>query len=362
MMSEALPQKLVVDVLVVGLGPAGASAAAAAARGGASVLAIDRKAVPGVPVQCAEFVPAMIGQATDVFGDAAIQRITSMTTFILPDGERHEEATFSGHMIDRARFDAALVGEAEASGAGWLFATLLRGISAAGEAQLSDGRIVAAQVIIGADGPRSAVGRIVGHVNAEISESRQITVPLLEAFEATDIFLSPDFPGGYAWLFPKGDVANLGIGVAQQERHRLKALLGALHAQLVEEGRVGSEILSHTGGAIPAGGLVGPVAVRGSATVLLAGDAAGLANPITGAGINPAVQSGTLAGAAAANISRGDVTAAAAYREDIEDLFGVSLARAVRRRQDLLAAFASGAMRSADLKRGWIAFPAYWAG
>jgi len=361
MMSEALPQDSVVDVLVTGLGPAGASAAAEAARGGASVLAIERKAVPGLPVQCAEFVPAMIGQATDVFGGAAVQRITSMTTFVLPGAERYDEPTFSGHMIHRALFDAALVREAEARGARCRFGVLLRDIGSDGAAMLSDGSSVRAGVIIGADGPRSAVGRIVGHENKDVSESRQITMPLLRPFEATDIFLSPDFPGGYGWLFPKGDVANLGIGVAQAERHRLKALLEALHAQLVDEGRVGREILSHTGGAIPAGGMVDPVATRDGVTVLLAGDAAGLANPITGAGINPAVQSGALAGAAAAKISRGDITAAEAYREDIEDLFGVSLARAVRRRQDLLVAFASGVVRGADLERGWIAFPAYWA-
>jgi digeranylgeranylglycerophospholipid reductase len=50
-----------VDVLVLGLGPAGARAAAAAARAGARVLAVDRKASAGLPVQCAEFVPALIG-------------------------------------------------------------------------------------------------------------------------------------------------------------------------------------------------------------------------------------------------------------------------------------------------------------
>ncbi len=50
-----------IDVLVLGLGPAGACAAAQAALQGCTVIAIDRKKVAGRPVQCAEFVPAMIG-------------------------------------------------------------------------------------------------------------------------------------------------------------------------------------------------------------------------------------------------------------------------------------------------------------
>ena len=51
------------DVLVAGLGPAGATAGAAiAAASGYQVIAVDRKLEAGVPVQCAEFVPAMIGR------------------------------------------------------------------------------------------------------------------------------------------------------------------------------------------------------------------------------------------------------------------------------------------------------------
>jgi hypothetical protein len=84
-------------------------------------------------------------------------------------------------------------------------------------------------------------------------ETRQITVPLRKPQDATDIFLSGDYRGGYAWLFPRGDVANLGLGVIPSDRHRLKSLLLQLHARLVDEDRVGSEVLALTGGAIPVG-------------------------------------------------------------------------------------------------------------
>ena len=51
-----------IDVLVVGLGPAGASAARAAVLAGASVIAVERRRAVGVPVQCAEFVPLPMGR------------------------------------------------------------------------------------------------------------------------------------------------------------------------------------------------------------------------------------------------------------------------------------------------------------
>src|SRR5690606_27573844 len=127
---------------------------------------------------------------------------------------------------------------------------------------------------------------------------------------------------GYGWLFPRGGEANLGIGAAQSARSRLKPMLEALHRRLCKEGRVGAEVLGLTGGAIPVGGMVPPVGSIGVLPVLLAGDAAGLANPVTGAGIASAVQSGQLAGRAAADWCRGHRPALEEYVSELEEIFG----------------------------------------
>jgi flavin-dependent dehydrogenase len=96
--------------------------------------------------------------------------------------------------------------------------------------------------------------------------------------------------------------------------------------------------------------------------VLLAGDAAGLANPVTGAGINAAIISGRLAGEAAVEALGGRPDAGPRYAEEIGDLFKTSLAQAVARRQELMRTYAGGGRPSAaDLQRSWIAFPQYWA-
>jgi flavin-dependent dehydrogenase len=84
--------------------------------------------------------------------------------------------------------------------------------------------------------------------------------------------------------------------------------------------------------------------------VLLAGDAAGLANPVTGAGIAAAVHSGRLAGQAAASRDY------RAYEEELADVYRAALDRALDRRSELLVS----KPEKAALRRGWIAYPEYW--
>jgi len=349
-----------VDVLVVGLGPAGSSAAAAAARAGCRVLAIDRRRQPGRPVQCAEFVPALIGIEVGDLARSVQQSIASMATFVEDDAPDFR-GNFPGRMLDRVAFDAALVERAEGAGAACAFGVAARRL-AEGRATLSDGGIIRVRAIVGADGPRSIVGRAIGQRNSALVETRQVTVPLNRASESTDIFLSRDIPGGYGWLFPKGRLANLGAGVDPEHKARLRAIVDRLHRSLAAEGRVGTDARALTGGAIPVGGIVGPTGALGSTLVLLAGDAAGLAHPVTGAGIAAAVHSGRLAGEAAARACAGDAAAARDYEAELRDVFGAALTRAVRRRRELASAMRAGVPGAkAALRRGWIAYPEYWA-
>jgi geranylgeranyl reductase family protein len=331
------------DVLVLGLGPAGASAAAEAARAGCKVIALDRKREAGIPVQCAELVP----QTVEVMPGAVRQRIDAMATFVEDDAP-DLKADFPGRMLDRARFDASLVQAAREAGAEVRLSSLVARINCYGVVELADGRTLSAPVIVGADGPRSRAGRAVGAVNTELVETRQITVGLKQPHRATDIFLSAEIPGGYGWLFPKGELANLGAGVSPQFKSRLKSIVSRLHASQCD--RVESEVLHLTGGAIPVGGMLKPWGFLEDTLVLLAGDAAGLANPVTGAGIAAAVHSGRLAGQAAA--TRGFRE----YEEELEDVYGAALERALMRRRQLL----DSRPEKAALRRGWIAYPEYW--
>jgi flavin-dependent dehydrogenase len=144
--------------------------------------------------------------------------------------------------------------------------------------------------------------------------------------------------------------------VAPSHKHRLKEIVDSLHARLADEGRVGTKVLARTGGAIPVGGALVPRGCLGNVPVLLAGDAAGLANPVTGAGIASAAQSGALAGEAVGLFLDGYASALIDYEDELDALFGAALVRALHRREELLRSTPT----PAALRRGWIAYPQYW--
>lgn len=350
-----------VDVLVIGLGPAGGAAALAAARAGLNVLAVERKKEIGVPVQCAEFIPLPLGKYAR--GDGVfIQRITGMQSILPSRTTMHSE--FPGLMVDRAAFDQALAAQAQQAGAKLQLNSSLAALDGAVSqalVQTPQGELeVAYRVLIAADGPHSNVARALGLHALETVHTRQYTVPLNVPCHDTDIWLSDDYPGGYAWLFPKGNQANLGLGMDKRWAADIKQPLDALHHQLIEAGMVGSEIISYTGGAIPVGGLRQRLTVG---NVLFTGDAAGLTHPITGAGIAAAVASGECAGeACAAWLLDGNRDALGDFEEDIRDQFEATLLRAVTRRQWLNLHWGTAAARHDDVqRRGWIAFPEYFA-
>ena len=349
-----------VDVLVIGLGPAGTAAAATAARGGLSVIGIDRRHEIGIPVQCAEFIPLPMGKYAKADG-VLHQHIRGMKSF-LPSGAV-EETEFPGLMIDRAAFDQALANQAREQGAElWLDSRLLSLDAGNNSAKIKTptGEVsVAYKFLVAADGPHSAIADALGLPEMEVVTTRQYTVPLKREYADTDIWLSADYPGGYAWLFPKGKWANLGLGLDKRFTSDMKVPLDALHKQLVEQGLVGEEIIYRTGGAIPVGGLREHLVVG---NVMFTGDAAGLTHPITGAGIAAAVISGERAGEAAVSmLIQHDEDALADFEEDVRDQFEVAVSRAVERRRWLDQYWKTEAAQTDSLHRkSWIAFPDYF--
>ncbi|MGM0552807.1 MAG: geranylgeranyl reductase family protein [Pseudomonadota bacterium] len=348
-----------VDVLVVGLGPGGASAARVCAAAGLSVLAVERNRAFGEPVQCAEFIPNPMGAYARPEG-VLRQRIDSMQSF-LPSGTV-EHSAFPGLMVDRREFDRAIIRTADANGAQLVTSAPLVSVAAtqhlARIREAGTEHVVGYRVLIAADGPHSPVAASLGLPALPVVQTRQYTVSLNRPYTATDVWLSDDYPGGYAWLFPRADRANLGLGADKRLAGDLKTPLDALHAQLVEQGLVGAKIHRRTGGAIPVGGLRDSL-VCGE--VLFVGDAAGLTHPITGAGIAAAVVSGEAAGEAAIGHLAGDADALADYDEEMRAQYGPALERACARRAFLNEHWRTPrAQDDAVQRRGWIAFSEYF--
>ena len=173
----------------------------------------------------------MIERDVPAVASVAQQAVARMLTFV--ESEQPEETPdFRGYMIDRDAFDRMLAERAADAGADCRYGSSVLNIDNDGAVHTSDGRLLRPRILIGADGPRSRVGAAIGRVNRCLVDTRQVTVPLVLPHDATDIFLSADYRGGYGWLFPKGAVANVGIGVEVGTRQQLKPMLDALLERL----------------------------------------------------------------------------------------------------------------------------------
>jgi digeranylgeranylglycerophospholipid reductase len=346
------------DVVVVGAGPAGASAALEAATAGARVLVAERKAVPGVPVRCAEHIPALLLREIPGKPDFIVQSVTGMRTH-LPDG-RVTETKGPGYIIDRARFDQTLVRAAAEAGAEIRTATRAVARHPDGLVLRQDHgapRTVRAGVIVGADGPRSLVGRWIESVNPRLIPALQVRLPLRRPLDATEIFFHPDFVGAYGWLFPRGESANVGLGICPTERGLppLAKTLRRFVDRLAALDRVHAKPLQGHFGWIPAG----PVRSVTAGNIVLAGDAAGQTHAITGAGVPQAVICGRMAGRWAARAAReNDLSLLEHYEAEWRDLFEETLSRAHRKRQLLESRWSE---LQAIVRSCWVAYREYHA-
>ena len=312
-----------VDVLVVGAGPAGSVAALEAQRAGPGldVLLLERDRAVGAPVRCAEGVgDAGLREFANPDGASWAARKITRVIFLAPDDTEVKVAEREvGWILDRTRFDAFLAGEAVAAGA-----HLSVGTEATGMARTSDGRwavtvrgpggtdTIRARIVIGADGVETMVGRWAGldtRVPSRDMEScAQYVVQGIE-FDPDAIYLQfgdQIAPGGYAWLFPKGEgIANVGLGILalKSKGRSARDYLDAWIARRYPRGaRLGLTV----------GGVIVHPTIKQSTTdgVLIAGDAAHMVNPLSGGGIVNAMKAGRLAGRTAAQaIAQRDTSA-----------------------------------------------------
>jgi len=347
------------DILVVGAGPAGSSAACAAARRGLVVLLVERRDKIGLPVRCAEFIPAPLLGEVDGGRDFIVQSVRGMRT-ILPDGGVTVTRA-PGFMIRRDLLDQTLARVAEEKGARLMASTrVLR--TEQGEVVIrrrrdSQEKRILAKVIIGADGPHSAVGRWIGSENRNLIPAVQWRVPLVSPVDHTEVYFDKDFYGGYGWLFPVGREANVGLGRKRRgfRDEPVGEVLGRFVSRLAEQGRVMRERIGTTAGWIPAE----PVRKVINKNVLLVGDAAGHTHPITGAGVSQAVIGGQMAGKWAARaVGTGDLGLLAAYEKEWCELFAPVQERAHERRKSIEEDWDR---LDTAIKTSWIAFREYYA-
>ncbi|MCP4230589.1 MAG: NAD(P)/FAD-dependent oxidoreductase [bacterium] len=343
------------DVLVVGAGPAGSSAAKAAAQCGAEVLVVE-KGVVGEPVRCGEFVPRMLAEEVVIPSCCVAQEVRTMKVFS-PGGEEHAFSS-PGFILDRAVFDKTLAEEAEREGVTIMLNTTCIGRDGP-KVSLKKGDTtfsVGARVVVGADGPRSTVGSWINENNTGFVVAMQYAVPLAEPMDRTEIYFSEGLFGGYGWLFPKKETANVGIGVklVPGGRPRLPEKLNAFISRLAADGKILAEPTSATCGLIP---VSGPVRTA-KKNVILVGDAAGQTHPITGAGVSQAITCGDIAGRVAADAAgRDEMASLSDYDKEWRAIYADELDRAKKRRELMEAEWGN---LGRILKKCWVSFREYY--
>jgi digeranylgeranylglycerophospholipid reductase len=344
------------DVLVIGAGPAGSSAAKYAALGGAKVILMDKKSEIGTPKRCAEGVSK---EGLEKLGIEPSERwVTKEATgvrMVSPNGtavnltEDKVKLPEAGYVLERKVFDKHMAMDAARAGAKIMVKTLATGL------RREDGQVIAnvesmgkefeikSKIIIAADGPESRVGRWAGlktalkPKNMESCAQFEMSGVDMDEPDCIEFHFGSVAPGGYAWIFPKGDdIANVGLGILTTltDKSAYQHLLDFVannpstkNAQPVEL-NIGGD---------PVGGLLKKLVAD---NLLVTGDAAGMVNPLTGGGIISGMTGGLLAGKLAAQcVADGDFTQKRLkeYEKQCEEEVGESFQKYLKAKNYLLS-------------------------
>lgn len=294
------------QIVVVGAGPAGSTAARFAAEAGADVVLIDRRTIVGKPVQCAGYLPTpgelaqMLPDVPDqdelyLVDDSFVLAHTYESVMVSPKG-RKKTLKFDGITIDRSEWDPHLVDLAVKAGAEFRPTTHVTGLEQ-GVLRTDRGDLLPG-VVIAADGPHSRVRRSLGLPDPKLiapalnAPSKMLHSGKIEMHFATEA------PGAYAWVIPAGQgMAHVGLGA--DPRRKVDDLRSNLESFAA---KVGAELGPITGGFVPS---AGPIKRTVTGNVMLVGDAAGHVMASNGGGVPIALAAGRAAGQVAARTVRG---------------------------------------------------------
>src|SRR5437870_2538956 len=290
------------------------------ARAGARVLLVDKARFPrdkpcggGLTLRAVRELPLSV--------DPVVEHVVERMSFRFRYGASFERGS-GGPLVlmtQRRRLDHFLAEQAAAAGADFR-----DGVKATVEDERTvrvDGRPVQTEVLIGADGANGTAARTLGlgggHVygvayegNVEYGHVPDGRYHGLAAIELGTI------PGGYGWVFPKGDHVNVGVGGWERVGPTLR---GELHELCARHGIDEASVEGLRGHRLP---LRRPGAVLARGRALLVGDAAGLVDPLSGDGMYEGFLSARLAAGAALDVLAGRAETVEPYRRALAQALG----------------------------------------
>ena len=297
------------DTIVIGAGPAGATAAYLLRRAGLRVLVLDRKTFPRsklcgglITWKTVRVLKGVFGCGPDDLAARGVIVHTSDRYAVCSHNHRSVEGRldFPFHFVDRAAYDNLWLEKAEAAGAAVLAPSRVKKVDARSPSvETADGAIYRGRYIIGADGATSRTrktlvreGLIDEKVRSGLARAMEARVPLPAAAAM------PDYPRiyyghiarGYAWSFPGPDYRLLGIAALKgRGGNGISSAFDRFLASLPLRLPPGIE---PDGAPLPYGNYL---KTPGWGPVLLVGDAGGLVDPLLGEGIFHAHRSAQLA-------------------------------------------------------------------
>ena len=304
------------DVVVVGAGPVGATAARYAALNGASVLLIEEHASVGSPVGCTGLLSTRAISECDVkpTDDIVLNSVRGAHVYspgggCLPiDGGKTK-----AYVVSRKMFDRKLVAMAVDTGVDVHIKTRAVGLDRSNRLQkvsvLQNGipKTITAGVVIGADGIRSNIAKMAGLGQVQkVLSGIQIEAPYSSNdTNFVELFMGSQAPGFFAWTVPVNEnISRIGLAVPpSDESNAIQYLKNLLNSDKGLLARYGGGALDVVYGGIP----LGPLEKTAADGVLIVGDAAGQVKPTSGGGI--------YTGAVCAKIA-GEVAALAASEKD----------------------------------------------
>ncbi|MGB2843099.1 MAG: NAD(P)/FAD-dependent oxidoreductase [Halobacteriota archaeon] len=321
------------DVLVVGAGPAGSSAARAAAEAGANTIFIDKKKEIGVPVQCAEaigeylipYLPYGIPE------EQLIWKIDGMSFWAEGIAIERSEGFWSGYAINREKFDKWLANNAIGAGAKLHLETELMDLEFSENYHVTKAIVktgdgvseIEPKVVIAADGVHSKVLDRLGFTNLKdkYGEVMSFEMNNLNLYKPTyeQLYIGDFAPGAYAYIFPLSKSrANVGVASLFQTKKLEKCYAEFLEIpQVKKQLKNGDKVVEKSGWA--------PIYYLADkwvyGNVLLAGDAANQNFKPFVEGILPGIICGDIAGKTAYNFIKGR-NLLSDYQKHVKDKLG----------------------------------------
>ncbi len=289
------------DVIIVGAGPAGSSAAYFLGKAGYRVLVLEKCVLPryktcagGVPTSAMHYFPFDFAPVIEqyIYRASFIYQDKQVTQSV-PDG--------SLVMVMRDSFDYFILGRTKAE--------VVQGVEVQGviagnagyEVKTRDGKSFSSRYVLGADGPNSIVAKSMGmgrnrQMGIALEVEAEVSPQVLESFQGRFLVGLGDLQKGYYWIFPKS--GHLSVGLGTMHKGGDKQLFSTL-SRVMAKYDIDPERFSYKAHPLPV--YKSPNGSLQKGGVLLLGDSAGLVDPLTGEGIRHAIESGYLAAHCIAN-------------------------------------------------------------